>query len=331
MPSSLHSLFSFARTAFAAATLCCLAVNVHAEDTKVGGALRIATGPASKVYERMVGDMQAVCGTAVPMRSVTSTGGLQNLSLLSSNDADLGIVQIDTLRDMKGGDENIQALQAVMPLHNNLLHILTLAQGSLVGAMKDPIFGKTIPGTGNTTLVRKFSELKGLTVAVVGSAQLMGQKLEGQLGYGMQFVIAENDDHALAFLRAGKVQAVFTLGGWPLPSVARHTVGSSLFLVDFDLSPQPPYVTVKRNYQMLDAFNRTFLAVPNLLVTRPFKTTGTMGRQVTALKSCLCQHLDELQEGRYQAAWKEIKDPDNTFGVTPMQSAACVAAKGAKL
>ena len=313
---------SFSRTLLGAALLCCATSTIHAEETKVEGALRIATGPAGKIYELMVRDVQTVCGATVALRSVASTGGLQNLSSLSSSEADLGIVQLDTLRDMRAGDENIQALQAVMPLHNNLLHVLSLAEGSIVGAMKIPGTNKTMPGTGSRVMVHKFSELKGLTVAVVGSAQLMGQKLEGQLGYGMRFLIAETDDEALALLRANQVQAVFTLGGWPLPSVARHTVSAGLVLVDFDLTPQTPYVVVKRNYQKLDAFNRSFLAVPNLLVTRPFKSTGTIGKQVATLQTCLRQHLDELQEGRFQAAWKEIKDPDNTFGITRFSSGA---------
>ena len=317
----MHSLStSFSRTLLASALLWCTTAGLYAEETKVEGALRLATGPTGKIYELMARDMQAVCGATVALRAVASAGGLQNLSSLSSSESDLGIVQLDTLRDMRAGDENIQALQAVMPLHNNLLHVLTLSAGSVVG--ETTVLGKKIPGTGSKVIVRKFSELKGLTVAVVGSAQLMGQKLEGQLGYGMRFLIAETDDEALALLRANQVQAVFTLGGWPLPSVARHTVSAGLVLVDFDLAPQTPYVVVKRNYQKLDAFNRSFLAVPNLLVTRPFKSTGAIGKQVATLQTCLRQHLDELQEGRFQAAWKEIKDPDNTFGVTRFSSGA---------
>ena len=284
-----------------------------AQESPNVGALRVASGPAGKIYELMVRDMLSVCGAETPLRSIASTGGLQNLSSLSSSEADLGIVQLDTLRDMKGGDENIQGLQAVMPLHNNLLHVLALTQGSLVGAMT--VMGKPVPGTGTTVAVRKFSELKGLSIALVGSAQLMGQRLEGQLGYGMHFLAAESDDEALALLRANKVQAVFTLGGWPLPTVARHTVANGLALVDFDLSPQSPYITVKRSYQKLDAFNRTFLAAPNLLLTRPFRPSGAMGKQVGTLQTCLREHLDELQEGRYQSGWKEIKDMDNTYGV----------------
>lgn len=78
---------------------------------------------------------------------------------------------------------------------------------------------------------------------------------------------------------------------------------------------QAPYLTVKRNYQNLGAFNRSFLAVPNLLFTRPFKPAGPIGTQVRALQTCLPQKLDALQEGRFQAAWKEMKDPDNVLGL----------------
>ncbi len=318
------------RAIFAAAVLCSAAVSGQAQETKLEGALRVASGPENKVYERMVADMQAVCGSAVPIRSVSSTGGLHNLSLLSASEADLGIVQLDTLRAMKGGDENIQTLQAVMPLHNNLLHVLALAKGSEVGAKRIPFTDKTIAGTGNTIVIGKFSELKGMRVAVVGSAQLMGQQLESQLAYGMTFMIADTDDQAVALLQANKVQAVFTLGGWPLPSVARHTVASGLVLADFDLTPQSPYVAVKRNYQKLDAFNRSFLAVPNLLVTRPFKTAGPIGHKVSALKTCLRQQMDALQEGPYQPGWKEIKDLDNTHGVASFPAATHVAAKAVK-
>jgi hypothetical protein len=230
----------------------------------------------------------------------------------------MGMVQVDTLRDMQG-DDNIRALQAVMPLHVNLLHVITLVEGSKVGT--SIVFGVPVPATGRVVQVRKFSELKGLDVAVVGSAQLMGQALEKQLGYGMRFIVADNDDHALKLLRSGQVQAVFTLGGWPLPSVARHKYGSGLMLAEFDLEPRKPYLVVKRNYQDLDAFNRSFLAVPNLLVARPFRVGGAANQRVASLQACLTQHLDELQEGHYQPTWKEIKDLGELHGVAAFAGA----------
>ena len=40
--------------------------------------------------------------------------GLQNLTTLAANQADLGFAQLDTLQDMKSSDEGIAALQAVL-------------------------------------------------------------------------------------------------------------------------------------------------------------------------------------------------------------------------
>ena len=173
-----------------------------------------------------------------------------------------------------------------------------------------------IPFSGHTELFRKFSDLNGMKVAVVGSTQLLGQTLNKQTGYAMEFLIAESDDHAIKMLRANQVQAIFTDGGWPLPSISRHALGSGLMLVENDLHPKPPFTVVKRSYEKLDAYNLPFLGIPNLLVTRPFNADGELGKRVTALKNCILNHLYELQEGRFQAGWKDIKNPLETFGVT---------------
>jgi TRAP-type uncharacterized transport system substrate-binding protein len=309
--------------------LACIGVlltsSAWAQDAQNDCALRIASGPGGKVYERMVHDMQAVCGSSVSICSAPSSGGLQNLGMLSANEAELGMVQVDTLKEMGNGDENMRALQTVLPLHANLLHVIAASDGSLVGATV--LRGMAIPGTGDKVVIHKFSELKGMMVAVVGSAQLMGQTLERQLAYGMKFVVADSDDQALALLRQGQVQAVFTLGGWPLPTVSRLKVANGVQLVDFNLEPRSPYLAVKRNYQNLDAFNFNFLAVPNVLLTRPFKPGGPMAGKVAALQGCLKQHLDALQEGRYQPGWKEIKDVSANYGISPFTASTKLVTK----
>ena len=42
-----------------------------------------------------------------------------------------------------------------------------------------------VPGTGRTVVVRNYDDLRGLRVAAVGSAQLMGQMIERQLGLNL--------------------------------------------------------------------------------------------------------------------------------------------------
>jgi TRAP-type uncharacterized transport system substrate-binding protein len=307
--------FNKSITALAATLL--LAGSAHAQNKEAQTEcdVKIGSGPRGGVYELLVRDMQKLCGQTLSICATPSEGGLENLTRLSAGEIDIGFAQLDTLMELRrGGDENIQALQAVMPLHANLMHIIALAAGSKIGIRE--VMGTAIPGTGDTRVMRKFSDLKGVRIATVGSSQMLGQLLEKQLGYGMEFVLAKNDDHAIELLRANKVQAIFTSGGWPMPNIARHQISSGLALVEYDLPAQSPYVATKRTYKNLEAYNYSFLSAPNLLLTRPFKPTGVAGKRVAALQTCLVSHMDELQEGRFNGVWREIKNPTDTLGVT---------------
>jgi TRAP-type uncharacterized transport system substrate-binding protein len=311
----------FARTTIAVALAAAVFAPTAqaAEDASPGAnALRIGSGPDGKLYQLLVRDMQAVCGNDVPIVNVQTVGGIPNLMGLSASELDLGIVQLDTLQAIgKDGDENIQSLQAVMPLHINLLHVLALREGYKPADSERSVFSPWKKDDAeDSKVVRKFTDLKNLKVAAVGSTMLLGQKLSEQNDLNINLRKAESDDEAVKLLRDNKVQAIFTDGGWPLPSIARHKSDSGLTLVEYNIAARAPFVVVKRNYQNLDAFNFKFLGSPNLLVTRPFKPNGEMGKKVSALQNCLLKHMDELQEGHFQAAWKEIKSPNDTLGVT---------------
>jgi hypothetical protein len=290
--------------------------------------LRVATGPRGKVYEKLFADMRSVCGDEVALCAVPSEGGLQNLSLLSANQADIGLAQLDTVEAMKDGDDNVRQLQVLMPLHSNLLHVVSLTAGSKVGGRT--VFDKPVPGTGRTVVVRNYDDLSSLRVAAVGSAQLMGQMISRQLGLNISFDNADNDEQALEMLRAAKVQAVFTTVGWPSPFVGKLR-GDAYTLVRFEAKAAPgSYQVVKRNYQNLDALNHPFLAAPNLLLSPPYKASGSYFKRVAALQRCLVKNLDTLQEGSFHPGWKEIRDAQHSYGLLLFPGAAATAATPAE-
>jgi hypothetical protein len=280
----------------------------------------MATGPEGGVYARLARDIQTVCGKTVNVCAVNSKGGLQNLTMLSSSEADVGFVQVDNLTELgRLGNPSIQQLQAVMPMHANLLHIVTLKRGSRLSRLEmlGSVWGgsKDMPGLGETRVFSKFSDLRKMQVAVAGSAVYSVQILDAQLGYGMTFVEATTDDEALALLRSDKVQAAFLTGGWPYKSISKQPGNSDLMLAITDVSVPPPLAMVKRDYPNLAAYGLHFIAAPNLLLTRPFKTGGDKSRYVDTLRRCIKSHMDELQEGDYSPAWQEIKDASDTMGV----------------
>lgn len=301
---------------FIPTTLKCSAVAVAlllssqawSQDTAADCDVRIGTGPKGGVYEILAKDIQTACGQVVSVCPVRTQGGLQNLMKLASSDVDIAFAQVDTLQELSsGGDDAIGSLQALMPLHSNLLHILALRKGFSRGGLMG--FGK------ETKVIGSFSDLKGLRIAAVGSAQRLGPILNKNMNYNMEFVMVDSDDEAVDLLRKNQVAAIFTNGGWPMPNVSRHDSSSGLTLVEYDEKLMAPYAVTKRSYQELGAFNIKFLAAPNLLLTRPFKAGGDMGKKVGALQSCLLNRLTTLQEGRFHSAWKEIKTPNNTMGV----------------
>lgn len=284
--------------------------------------LNVATGPKGKGYSKLFANIKKSCGEIVPACEVETQGGLQNLSKLSTNEADLAFVTLDTMMNMKGSDDNIATLQAVMGLNNNLLHIITRSAGFQEEVERQPEGtiekARAVTGTKfyttNTFTIDKFSDLKGKTIALVGSAQGMGPWLEKSLGYGMQFIDVDTDDKAFEMAKNGKVHAVFTVSGWPSGPVKKLSQSDGLTLVKYDLTASSPYLVVRKPYQNIGVMGTSFLAVPNMLVTRPFNSKGANGKNVAALSKCIVDHLPEFQEGKAEPAWKEVADPFNTFG-----------------
>jgi TRAP-type uncharacterized transport system substrate-binding protein len=276
-----------------------------------GNALRIATGKKGKGYSKLFADIRAVCGARVALTEVETEGGLQNLTALAANQADLGFAQLDTLQDLKTSDEAIGALLAVLPLNSNLLHMIVRTEGYTFEGPKRLIY---LPGKTITVVPEKLADLKGLPVAVVGSARSMGRMLDRRHALELQFVDVETDEQGLAKLKAGTVAALFSTSGWPSGPFQKLRRDSGLRLLKFDLPPQAPYQVILKNYENLEAFKHPFLAVPNLLLTRPFSAGGANGKAVAALQACIQTNLTALQEGQFEPAWAEVKNTTDTFG-----------------
>ena len=300
------------RLAAAALALCLMAAppaSAQSEAPGSGKLLRMATGQKGKGYSKLFADIQTVCGAQIPLAEDHTEGGLQNLTTLAGNKADLGFVQLDTLQDMKSSDEAIAALRAVMALNHNLLHLVARTDGHTYEGPKRvwPLSPEKV-----TVVPLRASQLKGLPVAVVGSARALGRVLDRRHSLELQFVDVDTDEQALAKLRSGEVAALLSTSGWPSGPIEKLKRGAGVHLMQFDLPVQLPYQLLRKNYENLDAFNHAFLAAPNLLVTRAFTPTGVKGRAVAELQACIRKNLVNLQEGDFEPAWREVKDANGT-------------------
>lgn len=285
--------------------------------------VKFASGAPAKGYSLLVADLIKVCGSTVQICEVNTGGGLDNLNSLSVKEADVGIAQLDTITTMKTGDENVSALQAVASLNFNYLHVVVAANGFAVAGEKK--FAGLMKGDSKTYVMQRFSDLKGQRVALVGSAQLLGQQLNRSLGYNMQTVDVDTDAKAFEMVKRGEVAAAFSVSGWPSGSIKNLKQDSGLSLVPYDAPSSAPYVVRPLNYKGLGVYNNNSLAVPNIILSRPFK--GDKAQAVASLKACITKNLQNLQEGSYQPAWNEIKSLDNTYDLPKFAGAAAPAKK----
>jgi len=274
--------------------------------------LKIATGAKGKGYSLLYTDVAKLCGQKVNLCEVNTAGGLDNLSALSTKEADIGFAQIDTWNDMKTGDENIAALQNVLTVNSNYLHVVTAVAGYVVQG--DAKFGGLLKGDMTRIVVNRFSELRGKTVVVVGSAQLLGRRLDKQYGYGMQFIDAKDDLAAFELVKQGKAAAALSLSGWPSGTIKALTQASGLTMVPFDAPVGEPYKVKALNYKGIAVYNNNSLAIQNVLLTRPF--SGERAKTIAAVQSCILQNMTELKEGSFQPAWNEVNPSTAIPGIS---------------
>jgi TRAP-type uncharacterized transport system substrate-binding protein len=295
---------------FAVASMLFLNLAQAATSPNTCDGLQVATGPKGKGYSKLFANLQKVCGDQVPLCEVATSGGLDNLNSLSVKDAQVGFVQLDTVNAMKGGNENVSGLQAVAGLNFNYLHVIALASGFKVQGEKK--WG-LLKGDVTTVTIKRFSDLAHTRVALVGSAQLLGRELDKQMRYNLQVIDVESDAKAFEMVRTGAVAAAMSVSGWPSGTISGLAQSSGLTLVPFDVPTQSPYVVRPLSYKSLGVYNSNTLAVPNLLLSRPFK--GTAAGMVATLRTCMAEKLNDLQEGRFEPGWNEIKDLTNTYDV----------------
>ena len=100
----------------------------------------------------------------------------------------------------------------VATLNRNFLHVVTSRDGYQV---EGPKKFRVLQGDMRTVRINKLSELRGQTVALVGSAQLLVRQLDKTLGLNMRYCDVGSDAEAFKQVLAGCAYAAFSVAGWP--------------------------------------------------------------------------------------------------------------------
>ncbi|WP_090798809.1 TAXI family TRAP transporter solute-binding subunit [Asanoa ishikariensis] len=219
--------------------------------------LRLATGPAGAVYRRIGGALAAHITEQVPGATVTtvpSGASTDNIRMLRANTVQLGLSSLDAV--ITTGGTAPDGISAVCRLYDSHLHLVVMA-GSAIDEFAD-LAGKRV-SLGAHDSGTEFTSLRALAL---GPVDADGRNL--------------SQAESAAALRAGEIDAMFSLTGVPTPAITELAQQHPIRLIPLDRQadalvtaypgPYAPATIPGTAYAGVPA-TRT-VAVPNVLLAR---------------------------------------------------------------
>jgi TRAP transporter TAXI family solute receptor len=270
-----------------AAAAVLLVVTACAQEISPPVQIRIATGSPTAVYFAVGQSLAAILNRELPgarASVVVTAASEENVSLVTSGQAELGFTQADIL----SAGPSTAGLTAVARVYDDLLHLVTL--------VKKPI--------------RQLSDLRGRRVAIgapgSGTAVTANRLLVvvGLAGGGTETVRLGIDDSVAALL-SGEIDAFFFSGGLPVKAIADLAARDSIRFVDLGQRVEPLRRAYSEVYVGRDIPTSAYgvaavttVAVPNYLVVAR-SLPEKVAFDVTRL---LMQRRDELSAAHPAAA-----------------------------
>lgn len=258
--------------------------------------LTVATGSKSGTYSTMFKEMGQVCQNTSFLKERGTSGSLENIDLLLTNKASLAFVQLDVLKAKEkiDKDPNVKNVKVLMKLHNEEVHIITTTkpQGNVFKKIN----------------ILTYADLAGKDVGAIGGAFVTAKVLSSYTGVQYNVTSYPTSELALQALTAGKVSAIFFVGGYPLPWVS--SLPNRFKLVSFESNMGAKVSSlfttgVKVSYPNLGG-SFTTVSIPSVLATRDFKTADKR-KQLLAYASCVKSNLTRLQETEgYHPKWSNV-------------------------
>ncbi|SNS66069.1 hypothetical protein SAMN05421812_101300 [Asanoa hainanensis] len=219
--------------------------------------LRLATGPAGAVYRRIGGALAAHITERVPgavVTTVPSGASTDNIRMLRANTVQLGLSSLDAV--ITTGGTAPDGISAVCRLYDSHLHLVVMA-GSAIDEFRD-LAGKRV-SLGAHDSGTEFTSSRALAL---GPVDADGRNL--------------SQAESAAALRAGEIDAMFSLTGVPTPAITELAQQRAIRLIPLDRQadalvtaypgPYAPATIPGTAYAGVPA-TRT-VAVPNVLLAR---------------------------------------------------------------
>ncbi len=275
--------------------------------------LNVATGSKTGTYNSMFEDIKKFCGNELLMNGRVTTGGVQNLELLTGNKVQAIFGQSDMMYRRSRGNTDLADVKTLLAMHPEQLHFIVrsapIKEGGY-GAMGIKVMGTEVTLT-------EVAQLKGRKIAAWGgSVETAKQvRLDSEIAYDI--IQVQNFGEAKKALDAQQVDAILMVGGAPMADIAGDeekkipalsaayrllAVGPATVAKLKDSYPRTDNLT----YGNLNAQSVPTVSVEALFVTREYKTAAATAA-LSSLRNCVITKLDDIKEAEgTHPAWRRV-------------------------
>jgi TRAP-type uncharacterized transport system substrate-binding protein len=262
--------------------------------------IAVADGSSSGIYQQIFKEMvkTAACDQ-VSFTEVASTGALDNLDKVVSNEANACFVHSDILA-YRSKTEDLSNIKTLLALFSEDVHFLALNKpwkyGGTMGMMqKEKIF-------------EQISDLDGFNVGAAGGGFITANvvRIQGEIAY--KVIQYNSGAEVLAALNKGEIAAAIFVGAAPLPNIKPLGKEYKLLMVgDASLAKlKSVYHKSTISYITMGGIPTQTIAADCLLITRVYKTPK-FANALAAFRESFCTNLDELKETRgTHKAWQQV-------------------------
>ena len=265
--------------------------------------LKVATGLKGNTYATLADQMIAMCANDGSVVNILQPGGSPaTITDIMSNKIGGGFVQFDVMW-MRSRNQDLTSIKVLMPLHQEQVHLITLAKDIKVGGM----FGTSLGA--DKIVLNDVRNLKGLAVGAQGGSLYTAQAINQLSGLGYNIQSDFKDTNAvLAAVKEGKIAAAFIVGGYPVESIVK--LDRTFRILPFDPQTIDKIKDVYRaktvNYDNLSTTGVNTVETDALFVVKNYEGTK-MKNLLTKLRDCVNENLVDLRENEgSHPAWNAV-------------------------
>lgn len=262
--------------------------------------IQISCGSSSKIYDKIASEIIQTCGGEVSMSKLDSSGAIENLDNVLSNNANAALLHSDVLYS-RAKTEDLSNIKTLLALFPEDVHFLTLNKPYVVDQGAWGLNKKSV-------ILENISDLANLPVGASGGGFITANTVRLQSEIPYKIIQFDSGSQVMQALNDGRIAVAVYVGPAPLPNLEKLDQNYKLLYVPDNVVDRLKSVYKKSSivYTHMSPLAVQTISADDLLITRNYRSKEHVDA-LLKLRSCVEDNIDHLKEKRgFHKAWQKV-------------------------